>query len=92
MDEFCFSVHILPNRGATVEMATRSSFSVINSDRCFVFMAATAENPVYEAKPSLLCLINLDSRFSQTAKAEEVHLHKEPSHRYVCELLMFPSR
>jgi len=37
-----------------------------------------------EVKPLLLCLINLDSRFSQAAKTEEVYLHqtclfKEPS-------------
>jgi hypothetical protein len=74
--------HSLPNRGVTDEMTNHISFSVIIRDLHFVFMTATAENPVSrklsqkEAKPLLLCLINLDSCFSQAAKTEEVYLYQ----------------
>jgi hypothetical protein len=44
-DELTFGAS-LPNRGVTDEMATRSYFSIMNRDRYFDFMAATAENPV----------------------------------------------
>jgi hypothetical protein len=48
-------------------MATRYISSVINRDRYFVFMTATAENPVSrkELKSFLLFPITWDYRFSE---------------------------
>jgi hypothetical protein len=55
-------------------MGTHSSFSTIDHDHHFVLMTI-AENqfhtsmlPRKEVKPLLLCLINLNSHFSQAAK------------------------
>jgi len=38
--------HSLPNRGVINETTIRTSFSIINCQRYFDFMTATAENPV----------------------------------------------
>jgi len=46
MDNLLFLAYSLPNQGVTYEMATHSPFSVTNHNQYFVFMTATAENPV----------------------------------------------
>jgi hypothetical protein len=65
------------------EMATHSSFSIKNNYQYFVSMTTIAETLVLhnylvkkEGKPFFLCLMNLDSHFSQAAKAEEVYLRQ----------------
>jgi len=42
----CFSAQSLPCRGVIDEMSARSFFSVISRYRHFVFVTATAENPI----------------------------------------------
>jgi hypothetical protein len=99
-------VHSLPNRGVIDEVATRGSFSAINRDRYILSVTARAGNPVShkyvvkkkkkEVKSLLTRVINLDSRFSQGAKTEEVICTKHVFQRTVTgniyELLLFTSR
>jgi hypothetical protein len=63
-------------------MVVRSSCSIINSDR-YLFVTTTAEKqfhtnmlPQKEVEHLLLCLINLDIRFSKEIKTVEMYLHQ----------------
>lgn len=46
MDELLLSAHGVPNPDIADEMATHTFFSLMNCNRYFVSMTATAENPV----------------------------------------------
>jgi len=79
-------------------MKTRSSSSIINRDRHFVFMTTTAENQFsykyIDTKGSktvialLLCLINFDSVFHNHPKLRKficiTHVFQGTVTRYVC--------
>lgn len=71
----------MPSRGDVDEMLNHSYFSIINSDRHFVFMTATAENSlslkyvVTKGCEDFIALAdNSGRRLSQVAKGEEVYL------------------
>jgi len=71
-----FWEHGLQSRGVIGEMKGHSSFCIIKSDLCWVFVRTVAENPVLrkrkKEKTFLFCPVNMDSRFSQAVKTDEV--------------------
>jgi hypothetical protein len=90
---------MLPNCGVSDEMATHSSFPIINHDQYFVFMAATAENTILHkcvategCKTSNALSDKLDhSQLKLRMFICITHVFERTITGYVYELLLFTS-
>jgi len=74
-------------------METYSSFPIINRHQYFLFMTASAENPVSrncvdtKGSKTFIASSHKLSLFSHTAKTEDVHLHQtclSRNHHRIC--------